>query len=254
MTRTRIVGAVIGLGVASAAMLGGNADTAEIKVISTGSFKEVLGELAPAFEKSTGHKVTAIFAGTDDIVRRLGAGETLDIVIAPAVWIDDLIKRGLVVADSRADVARSGIGAATRAGAPRIDIGSADGFKNGLLGAKSIVLSAGVSGIYLNGLFQRWGVAGELKPKITTLPGSIEVAGALVRGEAEVGFLQVSELLSVKGIVFLGPLPADIQEMTAITAGFGKAAGAPEAARALVKFLMSPETAPAKRKTGLEPG
>ena len=226
MTRGRIVGAVIGLGVASAAMLGGNADTAEIKVISTGSFKEVLGELGPAFEKSTGHKVTAIFAGTDDIVRRLGAGETLDIVIAPAVWIDDLIKRGLVVADSRADVARSGIGAATRAGAPRIDIGSADGFKKGLLGAKSIVLSAGVSGIYLNGLFQKWGVAGELKSKITTLPGSIEVAAALVRGEAEVGFLQVSELLSVKGIVFLGPLPADIQEMTAITVGLGKTAGA----------------------------
>ena len=254
MTRTRIVGAVIGLGVASAAMLGGNADTAEIKVISTGSFKEVLGELAPAFEKSTGHKVTAIFAGTDDIVRRLGAGETLDIVIAPAVWIDDLIKRGLVIGDSRADVARSGIGAATRAGAPRIDIGSADGFKKGLLGAKSIVLSAGVSGIYLNGLFQKWGVAGELKSKITTLPGSIEVAAALVRGEAEVGFLQVSELLSVKGIVFLGPLPADIQEMTAITVGLGKAAGAPDAARTLVKFLLSPETAPAKRKTGLEPG
>jgi molybdate transport system substrate-binding protein len=223
-------------------------------VISTGAFKEVLGDLAPAFEKMTGHKVVAVFAGTDEIVRRLGAGETLDIVIAPAVWIDDLIKRGLVVADSRADVARSGIGAATRAGAPRIEMGSADGLKKGLLGAKSIVLSAGVSGIYLNGLFQKWGVAGELKSKITTLSGSIEVADALVRGEAEVGFLQVSELLSVKGVTFLGPLPADIQEMTAITAGLGKAAGAPEAARALVKFLMSPETAPAKRKTGLEPG
>jgi molybdate transport system substrate-binding protein len=235
-------------------MLAGIADAAEIKVISTGSFKEVFGELAPMFEKTTGHKVVAVFAGNDEIVRRLGAGETLDIVIAPAVWIDDLIKRGLVVADSRAEVARSGIGAATRAGAPRIEMGSADGLKKGLLGAKSIVLSAGVSGIHLNGLFQKWGVAGRLKSKITTLPGSVPVADALVRGEAEVGFLQVSELLSVKGITFLGPLPADIQEMTAITAGLGKAAGAPEAARALVKFLMSPDTAPAKRKTGLEPG
>jgi len=254
MTRRAVVCAFIGLAVATAPLLAGIAGAAEIKVISTGSFKEVLGEIAPAFEKSTGHKVAAVFAGTDDIVRRLGAGENLDIVIAPAVWIDDLIKRGLVVGDSRADVARSGIGAATRAGAPRIDIGSSNGLKNGLLGAKSIVLSAGVSGIYLNGLFQKWDVAGELKPKITTLPGSIQVADALVRGEAEVGFLQVSELLSVKGITFLGPLPADIQEMTAITAGLGKAAGAPEAARALVKFLMSPQTAPAKRKTGLEPG
>ena len=254
MTRRYVVGALIGFGVASAAIPAGIASAAEVRVISTGSFKEVLGELAPAFEKSTGHKVVTVFAGTDEIVRRLGAGETLDIVIAPAVWIDDLIKRGLVVGDSRADVARSGIGAATRAGAPRIEMGSADGVRSGLLGAKSIVLSAGVSGVYLNGLFQKWGVAGELKSKITTLPGSVPVADALARGEAEVGFLQVSELLAVKGIMFLGPLPADIQEMTAITAGLGKAAGAPETARALVKFLMSPETAPAKRKTGLEPG
>jgi molybdate transport system substrate-binding protein len=253
MTRP-IVGALIGLGVAAAALLAGIADAAEIKVISTGSLKEALGELAPAFEKSSGHKVAAIFAGTDEIVRRLGAGEPIDIVIAPAVWIDDLIKRGLVIADSRADVARSGIGVATRAGAPPIDIGSADGLRTGLLGARSIILSAGVSGIYLNGLFRKWGIADALAPKITTLPGSGPVADALVRGEGDVGFLQVSELVAVKGITFLGPLPADIQEMTAITAGLGKAAGAPEAARAMVKFLTSPQAAPAKRKTGLEPG
>jgi molybdate transport system substrate-binding protein len=254
MTRRPIVGALFGLGIAGAALLAGIADAAEINVISTGSLKEALAELAPAFETSSGHKVTAIFAGTDEIVNRLGAGEPLDVVIAPAVWIDDLIKRGLVVADSRADVARSGIGVATRMGARRIDIGSADSLRKGLLEAKSIILSAGVSGIYLNGLFGKWHIAEQLKPKIVTLPGSGPVADALVRGEGDVGFLQVSELLAVKGITFLGPLPADIQEMTAITAGLGKAAGAPEAARALVKFLMSPETAPAKRRTGLEPG
>jgi molybdate transport system substrate-binding protein len=254
MTKRTIFNALAALAAVSALTLAGIADAAEVKVISTGSFKEAIGELAPAFEKSTGHKVVAIWAGTDEIISRLGAGETLDIVIAPAPWIDDMSKRGLLVAGSRADVARSGIGAALRAGAPRIDISSGEALKNALLGAKSIVLSSGVSGVYLNGLFRTWGIADQLKSKIVTLPGSVPVADALVRGEAEIGFLQVSELLPVKGIEFLGPLPADIQEMTAITAALSRTAGAADAATALVKFLASPAAAPAKKKTGLEPG
>jgi molybdate transport system substrate-binding protein len=252
MTKLGMVGAWAMLGIAGA-MLSAVADAAEIKVISTGSFKAAFGELAPAFAKSTGHKATAIWAGTDEIVRRLGAGETLDIVIAPAPWIDDMIKRGLLVAGGRVDVAKSGIGAAVHAGAPRIDIGSADALKSALLGAKSIVLSTGVSGIYLAKLFAKWGVSERLEPKIKRLPGSGPVADAMARGEAEIGFLQVSEWLGVAGVDSLGPLPADIQEITAISAGLNKAAGAPDAASALVKFLASPETAPAKRKTGLEP-
>jgi molybdate transport system substrate-binding protein len=253
MTKQRIVGALTVLGVAGA-MLAAAADAAEIKVISTGSFKAAFGELAPAFEKSSGHQVTAIWAGTDDIIRRLGAGETLDIVIAPAPWIDDLIKRGWLVAGSRVDVAKSGIGVAMPAGAPRIDIGSPDALRGALLRAKSIALSTGVSGIYLAGLFAKWGISDRLEPKIKRLPGSGPVADAMARGEAEIGFLQVSEWLGVEGIAFLGPLPADIQEITAISAGLNKAAGAPDAASALVKFLTSPAAAPAKRRTGLEPG
>ncbi len=253
MTKQRIVGVLTVLGFAGA-MLAATADAAEIKVISTGSFKAAFGELAPAFEKSSGHEVTAIWAGTDDIIRRLGAGETLDIVIAPAPWIDDLIKRGWLVAGSRVDVAKSGIGVAMHAGAPRIDIGSADALKGALLQAKSIALSTGVSGIYLAGLFAKWGITDRLEPKIKWLPGSGPVADAMARGEAEIGFLQVSEWLGVEGVAFLGPLPADIQEITAISAGLNKAAGAPDAARALVKFLTSPEAAPAKHRTGLEPG
>jgi molybdate transport system substrate-binding protein len=253
MTKPSIVGSFIALGLASA-MLAATAGAAEITVISTGSFKDAFGELAPTFEKSSGHKTTAMWAGTDEIIRRLGAGEPLDIVIAPAPWIDDLIKRGLLVAGSRVDVARSGIGVAARAGAPRIDIGSGDALKKALLGAGSIALSTGVSGIYLTKLFAKWGITDQLEPKIIRLSGAGPVADAMVRGEADIGFLQVSEWLGVKGISFLGPLPADIQEMTAISAGLGKAAGAPDAARALIKFLASPETAPAKKKTGLEPG
>jgi molybdate transport system substrate-binding protein len=115
------------------------------------------------------------------------------------------------------------------------------------------VLSTGVSGIYLTKLFATWGVAGDLEPKIVRLPGSGPVADAMVRGEADIAFLQVSEWLAVKGITFLGPLPKDIQEMTAISAGIGKAAGAPHDATALIGFLASSEAAPAKAKTGLEP-
>jgi molybdate transport system substrate-binding protein len=231
----------------------GAASAAEIKVITTGSFKEALGELRPAFEQASGHRLTVIAAGTDEIVRRLGAGETLDIVIAPAPWIEDLIKRGLVRTNSRTDVARSGIGAAVPAGAPRIRIGSSEELKGALLGAESIALSAGVSGIYLNGLFRKWGIAEAIKAKITTLPGAGPVADAVSHGKAAIGFLQVSEWLAVPGITFLGPLPADIQEITTISAGLGRAAAAPEAAGALLKFLQSPEAAAAKRKTGLEP-
>src|SRR5712692_3876730 len=112
MTKRTIIGSLTKLCAASAVVFAGIADAAEIKVISTGAFKEALGELAPTFERSSGHKVAAIWAGTDDIVRRLSAGEPLDIVIAPAPWIDDFVKRGLLVADSRVDVARSGIGVA----------------------------------------------------------------------------------------------------------------------------------------------
>jgi molybdate transport system substrate-binding protein len=254
MTKRAIAGALTKLGAASAVMLASFANAAEINVIGTGSFKEAFGDLAPAFERSSGHKVVATWAGTNDIIARLGAGETLDIVIAPAPSIDDLVKRGLLVADSRVDLAKSGIGVAVAAGAPRIDIGSGEALKKALLGAKSIILSSGVSGVYLTGLFRKWGIADQVKSKIITLPGSGPVAEAMVRGEAEIGFLQVSELLPVKGIEFLGPLPADIQEMTAISAGLGKAAGAPDAAKALVRFLTSPEAAPAKKKSGLEPG
>jgi molybdate transport system substrate-binding protein len=251
MTNRAVVGALTWIG---AVILAGVANAAEIRVISTGSFKEALGQLGPTFERSSGHKVVPIWAGTDEIIRRFGAGETLDIVIAPAPLIDDLTKRGLVLADGHADVARSGIGVAVRPGAAKIDIGSSEALKKALLGAPSIVLSSGVSGVYLTGLFGKWGIAEQVKSKITTLPGAPPVIGALVRGEAEIGFLQVSEFMPVKGIEFLGPLPADIQEMTTITAGLGTTIAVPDAARALMKFLVSPEATPAKNKTGLEPG
>jgi molybdate transport system substrate-binding protein len=247
---TTLAGALIWV---FASIVPGIIDAAEVKVISTGSFKEALEQLGPAFEKLSGHKVMSIWAGTDEIIRRLDSGETLDVVIAPAPVVDQLIKRDLVLASGRTDVAKSGIGIAMRSGVPKVKVHSGDALKNALLAAQSIVLSSGVSGVYLTGLFGRWGIAEQIRSKIITLPGAPPVIGALVRGEAEIGFLQVSELLPVNGIEFLGPLPADIQQMTAITAVLGKATGAPDAATSLMKFLVLPDVAPVKRKTGLEP-
>jgi molybdate transport system substrate-binding protein len=226
---------------------------AEIKVISTGSFRGALTELAPAFEKSHGDKIAMLWAGTDEIVRRLAAGETLDIVIAPAPWIDDLIGRGWLATGSRVDLADSGIGVAIKAGMPVIDIRTTEALRSALREAPTIMLSNGVSGIYLTALFKKWGLAEELEPKIVRLPGSREVADAMVRGEADIAFLQTAEWLEVKGVTFVGPLPADIQEMTAISAGLNRKSAALEAARALLEFLASPAAGPAKTKTGLRP-
>jgi molybdate transport system substrate-binding protein len=255
MTKRMIAGFSIGLGVAGAIMLAGiaSAAAAEIKVFSTGAFKEALGALAPTFEKSSGHTVVAIPGNTEEIIKRLSAGETLDIVIAPVPLIDQMMQRGVLIPESRVDVAKSGIGVAARMGTPRIDISSGDAFKKALLEAKSIVLSAGVSGVYLNGLFRKWGIAEQIRSKSITLPGAVPVADALVRGDFEIGFLQVSELLPVKGIQFVGPLPADIQEMTPITAALSKTMSAEDAAKAFVKFLKSPAASLVVRKTGLEP-
>jgi molybdate transport system substrate-binding protein len=249
----RVLSCIVVCAVLVCALAALPARSAEIKVISTGSFRGALTELAPAFEASRGDKIAMLWAGTDEIVRRLAAGETLDIVIAPAPWIDDLTGRGWLVAGSRVDLADSGIGVAIKAGLPAIDIGSTEALRGALRKAPSIMLSNGVSGIYLAALFKKWGLAEELEPKIVRLPGSREVADAMVRGEADIAFLQVAEWLEVKGVTFVGPLPADIQEMTAISAGLNRKAAAPEAARALVEFLASPAAGPAKTKSGLTP-
>jgi molybdate transport system substrate-binding protein len=250
----RAIGRMAWLAAAVTVILTVPAAADQISVATTGAFREAIGELAPAFERASGHIVSVSFAGTDDIVRRLAAGETLDLVIAPAPVIDALTARGLLSPGSRADVARSGIGIAARLGAPRIDISSAEALRNAVLTVPSMVLSAGVSGVYLNGLFRKWGIAEQLKAKTVTLPGSGPVAEAIARGQADIGFLQVSEWLAVKDIVFLGPLPAEIQEMTAITAGLGRASAAADVARAFLRFLLSPEAAGAKTRSGLEPG
>jgi molybdate transport system substrate-binding protein len=154
---------------------------------------------------------------------------------------------------SRVDLAKSGVAAAVRAGAARPDISSGEALKRAVLAAKSIVYSHGPSGVYLAGLFERMGIAEQLKPKVKLVQG--EPAGAVVaRGEAEIGFQQMSELLPVPGIDILGPLSADVQRITVFSAGLHVRAKAPDAAKALVKFITAPAAVPVIRKKGMEPG
>ena len=239
---------------ASVVSISGVANAAEIKVIGSPGFREAYQELVPVFERMTGHKVVTTWGGVNDVAKRIADGETADIVILPITQIDDLAKQGKLVAGSRRDVAKSGVGIAIGVGAAKIDIGSSEALKNALLAAKSISYSTGPSGVHMADLIRKWGIAEQVKAKIVVAPSNTPVGEVVARGGAEIGFQQVSELLRIKGIQYLGPLPADIQETTVFAAGLHKGAATPDAARALMRFLSSPEAAPVIKNAGMEPG
>ncbi len=230
------------------------ASSDEIKVMSTGAVKETYLELVPQFEMSTGHKVVTIWSGTADMMKRLKGGESVDLVIIGADSLDELIKLGKIEPGSRVDLAKSGVGVAVRKGARKPDISSDNAVKLMLLSASSIGYSTGPSGVYLDGLFQRMGVADQLKSKLKRPPSGASVGEMIARGEVEIGFQQVSELIHVNGIDFLGPLPPTIQQITLFSSGIHTGATKPDAAKALAKFLTSPSAAAVLKKNGMEPG
>jgi molybdate transport system substrate-binding protein len=240
--------------IAGTLLVSGITHAAEIQVLASNATKEAYLELVPQFEKTTEHKVTTTWSGTVDIKKRLAAGETYDVLIMAGPEIDEFIRQGKLVAGSRVDLAKSGVGVAVRTGASKPDISSADGLKAALLSAKSIGYSQGPSGTYLVGLFQRMGIADTIKDKLKVSKVGQPVGNLIASGEVEIGFQQVSELLPVKGIDFLGPLPASVQQITTFSGGLFAAAKQPEAAKALVTFLAAPAATPVKRKHGLEPG
>lgn len=241
--------------VAGAMLIGATTvDAAEIKVIASVAVKEAVFELIPAFEKASGHKVTTIWAGTEAITKRISGGEAVDIVLLAAPNIDTLIAEGKLVAGSRTDVAKAGIGVAVRAGLPKPAISSGEAVKKAVLAAKSVAYSSGPSGFYLADLFKKMGIADQIKDKVKQTPSGVQVGEVVARGEADLGFQAVSELLHLNGIHYLGPLPPDIQHTTVFSAGLHAAAPAPDAAKALTKFLTAPEAAPVFRRSGMEPG
>jgi len=223
---------------------------AEIKVMLSAAFKEAYLELVPPFERASGHKVESLWVPSVQMMNRLKGGEAVDLVILSAASLEALWKAGLI--SERTDLARSGVGVAVKSGARKPDISSGEAVKRAVLAAKGVAYSTGPSGIYLTALFQRMGIAEAIKSKVKQVQGE-PAGGVVARGDAEIAFQQVSELLPVPGIDFIGPLPADIQQITVFSAGLHVAAKQPEAARALVKFLTAPAAAPVIRKKGMEP-
>jgi molybdate transport system substrate-binding protein len=230
----------------------------EVKVVTSGAFTAALLDLLPDFQAETHHTVTTAFGGSmgsapDTIPNRLARGESMDVVILASSALDDLIAQGKVVKGTRVDLVRSRIGMAVRAGTPKPDVSTVEAFKRALLQAKSIAYSSSASGVYLSTeLFPRLGIADAIKDKIRVI-ASGPVGESVARGDAEIGFQQVSELRSVAGIEIVTELPPEVQRVTIFSAGITTAARAPEAARALIQFLASPAAASAIRKSGLEP-
>jgi len=227
---------------------------AELKVLSTQATEDTYRELVPQFEKTTGHKVTTVFTGTLDAQKRLLAGESYDMIIMAGPAIDAQIKAGKAVSGSRVDLAKSGVGAAVPKGAPKPDISTTEALKKTLLGAKSIGYSTGPSGVYMVSLFERLGLSDQVKDKLKQTPTGVFVGTIIANREVEIGFQQVSEVGSFPGVDYIGPLPAEVQQMTVFSSGIVADAKEAEAAKTLVKFLTTPEAGAAFRKRGMEPG
>ena len=241
-------------GVALLMGLGGGSQAAEIRVLASNGVKTVLEELAPQFEKAMQHKLVFRFAPAAELQAQIEKGEAFDLTILTAAAIDDLVKQGKLAAATRSDIAKSGAGVAIRKGAPKPDIATADAFKRALLAAKSIAyVGQGATGANMRKIFERLGIADEMKAKTRILSG-ISAADAVARGEAELGFTQVSEILPVAGAELAGPLPPEVQIYTVFPAAVGAGAKEPAAAQSFIKFLGRPEAATIIRSKGMDPG
>ena len=250
---------IVLLGLAMVVMAAGaprGAAGAEIKVLTAGAFKQVLLALLPDFERASGHKVTVANDTVGALTKRIAGGEVFDLAVLTPKAVDDLAKEGKFVAGSRASLARVGVGVVVKDGTPKPDISSVAAFKQALLAAKSVAYidpaAGGSSGIYVAGLLDKLGIAGEVKPKAKLIPGGA-VAEHVAKGEAELGIHQISEILPVKGVTLVGPLPAEIQNYTVYAAGIGAHAKESDAAKALLKTLTSPAAAEVLKSKGMEP-
>jgi molybdate transport system substrate-binding protein len=234
------------------------APATDIRVMTSGAFTAAHLALIPQVERLTKKTIvtvtTSVGTGETSIPNRLGRGEIADIVIVSDELLRQLIEDGLVLAEGRTPLARSSIGLAVRAGAPKPDVSTLDGLRRTLLEAKSIAYSASVSGQYLTTeLCQRLGIADEVLSKSRLIGGGERTGAVVARGEAEIAFQQMSELLPVPGIAHITPLPAEVQKVAVFSAGVAASARDADMARRVIEFLASAEAAPAIVKSGLEP-
>ena len=246
----------------AAVLMANTASAADVHVMVSAGFYGVYSELGPAFERASGHHLIttrgpSMGDSPEAIPNRLARGEIADVVILDGGVVGELGRKGLVRADSKVELARSLIGMVVRAGAAKPDIGSVEALRSTLLAAKSIAYSDSGSGTFLSTtLFPKLGIADALAGKTRKVrgpPSGEPVAAVVGRGEAEIGFQQVSELIHVPGITFVGTIPAEVQPMTFFAGALTSTARQPEAASALIRFLASPEAAPSISKLGLMP-
>src|SRR5262249_17581355 len=241
-----------------AILLAGEAQAAEIKLMSSGGMKVALIDLTPAFQKATRHKVTATYGAPGIIRDRVLGGEPMDALVFPAPGLDDLVTRGKVVADSKIILARSGMGIAVRAGAPKPDISTPEALKRTLLAARSIVYTdpafGSPSGVHFAKVLERLGIAEQMKAKSKLHDGEGFNAEFVARGEIELAIQQISEIVPVQGAELLGPLPEPLQLTTVFATGIGTGAKEPAATNGFTKFLTSSAATAVIKKTGMEPG
>jgi molybdate transport system substrate-binding protein len=232
----------------------GVASGAELKIFGSRVTKMVMADLGPQFEQTSGYKPVVVTDVAAVMKRRIEAGEPFDLAVLVDFQADDLIKAGKLVAETRADVMKAGIGVAVKRGAPKPDIGTVEAFKRTLLEAKSITyLKEGASTIYLDRLFARLGIAEALRAR-TVKPETETVSERVAQGEVELGLIVIPNILSVPGAELVGPLPPEVQSYIVFTAAVSAQSPNQQAARDLIKLLVSPTTIPVLKAKGMEPG
>ena len=224
-----------------------------LTIISSMATKPLLADLLAQYATLSPQPVTVESVGGVDAAKRVQAGEAFDLVVLASGAIGQLLEAGRLVAGSRADLVRSGVAIAVRASAPRPAIATEDDIKQAVLGARSLSYSTGPSGVALAKLFERWGIAGEIAGRIVQAPPGVPVGSLVADGKVELGFQQLSELMSLPGIDVLGPLPDAIQIITTFSGGVSVTSTQADAARALLDFMASPATAETKRRNGMDP-
>ncbi len=223
-----------------------------LKLLSSMATREVLSELAAQYQRATGQPVTAEAAGGVDVAKRVQGGEAVDAVVLASNAVEKLIAEGKLLAGSRVDLAESGVAIAVRAGAAQPDVSSEAAVQRAVFSARTLSYSTGPSGVYLEKLFERWGILERIRSRIVVPPPGVPVGSLVASGAAELGFQQLSELMSLPGVEVVGPLPPEIQTLTTFSGGIAVRSNVPGAARALLDYMASPAALNVKRKYGMD--